>query len=124
MIHQGQRLPLGIEPGQDLSGIHAQFDEFQRGQALDRRCLLRHEHGAHAALAESFQQLVPAGDDRSDTLVGTMVGRGLAQAGAGWAFLTRRKAGNLGRAYRLLGRLLQKAAYLRMGGEEAFDSLP
>ena len=53
-----------------------------------------------------------------------MVKRGFGQAGTSGALLTQRDGGGLGRIYLCLGRRLQKAADLRMGGEEAFDPLP
>ena len=86
--------------------------------------LLRHEHGAHAPLAESLEQLVPAGDDRPDILNGAVVRRGFGLAETGGTFLTRRHGGSLGRADLLTGRRLEKAPDLRMGGEKAFDPSP
>ena len=66
MVHQGQRLPLGLEPGDDLPGIHARLDDLQRHLALDRLRLLGHEHDAQAPFADLLQELVGA-DDRAGT---------------------------------------------------------
>ena len=58
MIHQRQHLPLGLEAGDDLTAVHARLDDLQGDFALDRRCLLGHEDGSHAAHAQLLQQLV------------------------------------------------------------------
>ena len=36
MIHHRQRLPLRLEPGDDLLGVHAQLDDLQRHAAAHR----------------------------------------------------------------------------------------
>ena len=60
MVHQGQRLPLGLEAGDDLFGVHAQLDDLERDTAADRLLLLGHVHDAATAFADFLQQLVPA----------------------------------------------------------------
>ena len=35
MVHQGQRLPLGIEPGQHGARVHADLDQLERHLPLD-----------------------------------------------------------------------------------------
>ena len=62
MVHQGQRLPLGLEAGHDLLGVHAQLDDLQGHPAADRLLLLGHIDHAHAAFADFLQQLVAAND--------------------------------------------------------------
>ena len=63
VVHQGQCLPLGVEPGQDHARVHADLDQLERHLAVDRLGLLGPVDGAHAPLAEDFQQRVPPGDD-------------------------------------------------------------
>ena len=62
VIHQGQRLPLGLEAGDDLLGIHARLDDLERHLAPNRLRLLGHEDDAHAPFADLLQQLVGADD--------------------------------------------------------------
>ncbi len=70
VVHHGQRLSLGLEPGDDLPGVHAQFDDLEGHAATDRFRLLSQVDHAHPALAEAFENLVPA-----DPLRQTMVAR-------------------------------------------------
>ena len=58
MVHHRQRLPLGLEPGDDLLGVHAQLDDFQRDAPPHRLGLLGDIDHAAAAFADAFQQLV------------------------------------------------------------------
>src|SRR5207245_5806147 len=60
MVHEGQRLPLRLEPGDDLPRVHAGFDDLECDLALDGVRLLGHEYGAHAAFADLLQELVRA----------------------------------------------------------------
>ncbi len=60
MVHQGQRLPLGLEASDDLSRIHPQLDDLEGDAAFDRFALLGHIHHAKAAFTDLFQQLVAA----------------------------------------------------------------
>ena len=64
VVHQGQGLPLGLEPGDDLPGVHPGLDELDGHQPLDRLGLLGHPDRAHAAFADLLNQLVGA-DDRA-----------------------------------------------------------
>ena len=93
VVHQRQRLPLGLEAGDDLPGVHARLDDLQRDLAADGVLLLGHEDDAEAALADLLQQLVAA-DDRADALGrrGEVAGR--ADAGC---FHQRPCAGNSSR---------------------------
>ena len=58
MIHQGQRLPLGLETGHDAFGVHSQLDDFQRRPPVHRFLLLGHIDHAATPSADSLQQLV------------------------------------------------------------------
>ncbi len=58
MVHHRQSLPLGLEAGNNLPGVHTWLDDFQGNGALNRLSLRGHEHNAHAALADLLQQLV------------------------------------------------------------------
>jgi hypothetical protein len=60
VVHQGQRLPLRLEPRDHLTRIHPGLDDLQRHQPLHRRRLLGEVDGAHAPLADRLQQLVRA----------------------------------------------------------------
>ena len=60
MIHHGQRLPLGLEAGDDLLGVHAQLDDLERDAPAHRLLLLGHIDHAAAAFADFLQQLVAA----------------------------------------------------------------
>ena len=62
MVHQGQRLALGLEAGDDLAGVHARLDDLEGDLAVDRLGLLGHEHPAKTAFADFLQQLVAADD--------------------------------------------------------------
>ena len=55
VVHQGQRLPLRLEAGEDLARVHAGLDDLDGDQALDRLGLLGQPDGAHAALADLLQ---------------------------------------------------------------------
>ena len=65
MVHQRQRLPLGLEAGDDLLGVHAQLDDLEGHAPPDRLALLGHPDHAEAAFAELLEKLVAA-DDRAE----------------------------------------------------------
>ncbi len=58
MVHQGQRLALGLEPGNDLFGVHPELDDLEGHTAADGLGLLGHVHAAVATLADLLQQFV------------------------------------------------------------------
>ena len=60
MVHEGQGLPLRLEAGDDLPGVHAGLDQLDGHQPLDRLGLLGHPDAAHATFADFFQQFVRA----------------------------------------------------------------
>jgi hypothetical protein len=64
VVHHSQGLALGLEPGDDLLGVHAGLDHLEGNLAADRVSLLGHEDRAHAALADLLEELVRA-DDRA-----------------------------------------------------------
>src|SRR5262249_51174872 len=66
MVHQCQGLPLGLEAGDDLAGIHAMLDDFEGDAALDGLTLLGHEDDSEATFADLLEGSVTAdgGDGR------------------------------------------------------------
>jgi hypothetical protein len=60
VVHERQRLPLGLEPGDDLARVHARLEHLQGHLAADGLRLVGHEHHAEPALADLLQQLVRA----------------------------------------------------------------
>ena len=81
MLHQGEGLPLGLEPCDDLAGVHAQLDDFEGNPPAHGLLLLRHEHLAEAALADELKQLVLA-DPRS-LAIGSVGSLALGRQGVG-----------------------------------------
>jgi hypothetical protein len=76
VVHQRQRLPLGLETCDDLAGIHAGLDDLQGHAAADRLGLLGDEDQAHAALADLLHQPVRADHRARAFPQGRFVGRG------------------------------------------------
>ena len=60
MIHHRQRLPLRLEPGDDLLGVHPQLDDLERHPPPHRLGLLGHIDHAAAAFTDALQQFVAA----------------------------------------------------------------
>jgi len=60
MRHERQRLALGFESRDDLRGIHARFDDFQRDLAMDGTGLFGEPDFAHAAFSHSLEKAVRA----------------------------------------------------------------
>jgi hypothetical protein len=52
VVHHRQRLPLGLEAGNDLAAVHARLDDLDRHLPPHGLRLLGHEHDAHAPLAD------------------------------------------------------------------------
>ena len=101
MIHHRQRLPLGLEPRDDLAGVHPDLDDLQCDAAADRVLLLGHEDDAEPAFADLLQELVSP--DR----------------GAGtFADGDERVQGHV------RGRRLENVARGGVGGEERLDTRP
>ena len=55
MIHHRQRLPLGLEAGDDALRVHAQLDDLERDAAPDGFLLLGHVNHAAATLADHLK---------------------------------------------------------------------
>ncbi len=70
MVHQGQRLALSLEAGDDGLRIHPYFDDLERHAAAHGRLLFRHPDGAEATFADSFDQNVA-----SDPVAGLLLRR-------------------------------------------------
>ena len=60
MVHDRERLALGLEPRDHLSGVHAGFDDFQRDLPVNGAGLLGEPDFAHPAFPQSLQQAVRA----------------------------------------------------------------
>ena len=69
MIHHRQRLPLRLEPRDDLLGVHPQLDDLERHAPPHRLGLLRDIDHAAPAFADPLQQLV-APERLADGFVG------------------------------------------------------
>ena len=67
VVHQRQRLALGLEAGDHLARVDARLDHLERDLAADGVLLLGHVDDAEPALADALQELVAA-DDRADAL--------------------------------------------------------
>ena len=105
VVHQRQRLPLGLEAGDHLLGVHAQLDDLQRHLAADRLLLLGHVDVAQAAFADLLQELV--GADHRAGLFGDGQTRSSGQLPAAE---TPRNLGSVSRALR--SRLVNPLAQL------------
>jgi len=60
MIHQGEDLPLRLEPGDHTFRVHARFDDLQGDSAPNRSVLLGHVNHPAASLADLLQKPVLA----------------------------------------------------------------
>jgi hypothetical protein len=58
MIHDGERLSLGLEPRHHLPRVHARLKNFQRHLAAHWQGLLGYEHDPKTSLADLPQYLV------------------------------------------------------------------
>ena len=76
VVHHRERLPLALEAGEHLVGVHPEPDHLERDRAPERLELLGLVDGPHAALAED------AGDAVGADAVGEGSARG-AEAGGG-----------------------------------------
>ncbi len=65
MVHQGESLPLGLEPRDDLLRIHARLDDLERHLATHGLRLLGQVDDAHSPFADHLRELVGA-DDRAE----------------------------------------------------------
>jgi len=60
MIEKRQRLPLGLEAGNHLLGVHPRLDDLQCDLALQGDLLLGTVHHPHAAFTQDTEKLVVA----------------------------------------------------------------
>ena len=58
VVHHRQGLPLGLEAGDHLGGVHPRLDDLDGDLAADGLGLLGHVDDAHAPLADRLEQLV------------------------------------------------------------------
>lgn len=72
MVHNRQRLALGLEPRDHLLGVHPQLDDLQRHAPPHRLGLLGDIHHAAAAFADALQQFV-APERLAHSFVGLVV---------------------------------------------------
>ena len=66
VVHQGQGLPLRLEPRQDGPRVHPRLDELQRHDSPNRLRLLGLPDRAHPPCANLLEQPVAAGDHGAD----------------------------------------------------------
>jgi hypothetical protein len=84
MVHHRQCLALRLEPGNDLLGVHPQFDDFESDAPAHRRGLLGHVDDAAATFAQFLEQLVGADPlKRRFRIIGFRLDCGSAGSGIG-----------------------------------------
>ena len=132
MVHQRQRLPLGLEPGDDLLGVHAQLDDLERDPAAHRLLLLGHVDHAAAAFADLLQQLVAAQSACPRAILGEVDPRAFAlrwfqeSASSSWAratFNVLRSAGSSAQARVQEGGALRACAAFSAPRKESLGQL-
>src|SRR5262249_27460146 len=62
VVHEGEGLALGLEPGYHLLGVHARLEHLQGDLAANGPILLGQEDDAEAALADLLHELVRPDD--------------------------------------------------------------
>jgi hypothetical protein len=62
VVHQRQRLPLGLEPGDHLAAVHPGPDQLQGHPSPHAPLLHGHVNHAHPAFADGLEELVGADD--------------------------------------------------------------
>ena len=67
VVHQRQRLPLRLEPGDDIARVHARLDDLQGHLAANGVPLLGDEDQAKASLADLLHEFIGT-DDRAGAL--------------------------------------------------------
>ena len=66
VVHQGQGLPLGLEPGQDGLRIHPGLISLRATRRFTGCNLLGEIDASHAPFANLFAELVPAADHAAE----------------------------------------------------------
>jgi hypothetical protein len=74
VVHEGEGLPLGLEPGDHLVRVHSRLDQLEGYLPADWVVLLGDEYHPHPAFADQFHEPVRP-DDCSGTLRGAEIGR-------------------------------------------------
>src|SRR6185436_18316246 len=88
MIHEGQGLTLGFEPGDDVSGIHPQLDNLQGNAATNGLLLLSHIYDAATPFPKSLEQFVASdGFGLGSLSAEPHFARGKDLIGVGWSHL-------------------------------------
>ncbi len=64
VVHQSQRLALGLEARNDLPRVHPGFDDLERHLTAHRLALFRQPHLPHPARADPLQQTIRSNLDR------------------------------------------------------------
>ena len=67
-IHDRECLALGLESPQRRQLVHSGFDELEGDATPNRLELIGDPNLAHAAFADPLEQLVPPGDDRTNSI--------------------------------------------------------
>ena len=62
MLHERERLALGLEAGNDFARVHARLDELDGDAAADGLFLFGQPDFTHAAFADHFEQMVRTND--------------------------------------------------------------
>ncbi len=75
MVHQRQRLALGLEAGDDFARVHTRFDQLDGNAAADRNFLFCEPDLAHTAYADPLHEPVIA-DDGAGSFPRIQVARG------------------------------------------------
>ena len=81
MLHERERLALGLEARDEVTGVHAHLDQLDGDAAAHRLALLGFPHLAHAALADAADEVV--GADARRRVVGKARGEALGSEPSG-----------------------------------------
>src|SRR5215510_14555661 len=58
VVHQSQRLALGLESGDHTLGVHTRLDDFEGNPSMNGLLLFRHEYHTVPSLANLLDQLI------------------------------------------------------------------
>ena len=62
MVHHRERLAFGLKAGDDVFGVHPEFDDFEGDVSADGFLLFGHEDRPHAALRDKLKDLISTDD--------------------------------------------------------------
>jgi hypothetical protein len=71
MLHHGKGLTLGIQASQNLSGVHAQFDQLEGDASVNRLRLFGEPNLTHTTFPKELEE--PVGADLFLLMGGTRV---------------------------------------------------